>query len=52
MSEENIRQIYQVLGILDGYAATLACEQLTDRDYTDLEFYIGTMDLAVTDRKL
>lgn len=47
MSEENIRQIYQVLGILDGYAATLSCEQLTERDFTDLEFYIGTMDLAV-----
>lgn len=47
MTEEDIRQIYQVLGVLDGYSAKLSCSRLTEQDFTNLEFYIGTMDLAI-----
>ena len=47
MTSDDIREIYQVIGILDGYAAKLACEKLTAQDYADMEFYIDTMDLAL-----
>ena len=47
MTSDDIREIYQVIGILDGYAAKLACEILTAQDYADMEFYIDTMDLAL-----
>lgn len=38
MTSDDIREIYQVIGILDGYAAKLACEKLTAQDYADMEF--------------
>ena len=47
MTSDDIREIYQVIGILDGYAAKLACEKLTAQDFADMEFYIDTMDLAL-----
>ena len=47
MSEADIREVYQVIGILDGYAARLACDQLTEQDWADMDFYIEAMDLAI-----
>ena len=47
MSEETIRQIYQVLGILDGYAAKLSCGRLASQDFLDMAFYIKAMDIAI-----
>lgn len=47
MSEQDVRELYTVIGVLDGYAALLACDVLTDHDYADLSFYIDTMDLAI-----
>lgn len=47
MSERDVRELYTVIGVLDGYAAQLACDALTEQDYADLAFYIETMDLAI-----
>ncbi len=47
MTEADISELYAVIGILDGYAAKLACSKLTETDYADMEFYIDTMDLAI-----
>lgn len=47
MTEQDVRELYTVIGVLDGYAAQLACDALTDQDYADLSFYIDTMDLAI-----
>ena len=47
MSEETIRQIYQVLGSLDGYAAKLSCGRLASQDFLDMAFYIKAMDIAI-----
>ncbi len=47
MSHADIKEIYAVIGVLDGYAAKLACDHLTEQDYADMAFYIDTMDLAI-----
>lgn len=47
MTEQDVRELYTVIGVLDGYAAQLACDALTNQDYADLSFYIDTMDLAI-----
>ncbi|QIB70129.1 GntR family transcriptional regulator [Aminipila butyrica] len=40
-------EIYEVVGVLDGYAATLACGKLSEKTLKDMEFYIESMDLAI-----
>lgn len=47
MTEQDVRELYTVIGVLDGYAAKLACDSLTEQDFADLSFYIETMDLAI-----
>ncbi len=47
MTEQDVRELYTVIGVLDGYAAQLACDALTEQDFADLSFYIETMDLAI-----
>lgn len=47
MSEKDVKELYTVIGILDGYAAKMACDNLTAQDLADMEFYIETLDLAV-----
>lgn len=47
MSESDVRDLYEVIGILDGSAARRACDKLTERDFADMEFYIDTIDLAI-----
>lgn len=47
MGETEARQLYQVIGVLDGLAAQLACPFLADRHLQDMSFYIDSMDLAI-----
>ena len=47
MTEKEIKEIYTILGLLDGYAAQQACDVLTRQDLADMAFYIETMDLAI-----
>jgi DNA-binding GntR family transcriptional regulator len=47
MTEKDVTEIYAVIGVLDGYAASLSCDSLTEKDYNDMSFYIETMDLAI-----
>lgn len=47
MSREDVREIYQLIGLLDGYAAKLAGDLLTESDLSDMGFHIGAMDLAI-----
>lgn len=47
MTPADIKEIYSVIGVLDGYAAKLACEFLTEQNFADMAFYIETMDLAI-----
>lgn len=40
-------EIYEIIGLLDGLAAELACPLLTKKDFKDLNFYIESMTLAI-----
>ncbi len=47
LSGEEAREIYRIIGVLDGLSASLACENIEDRHIKDMEFYIGSMNLAI-----
>lgn len=47
LSEEEARELYAIIGTLDGLAATLACPKLDEQDYRDMQFYIEKMDYAI-----
>lgn len=47
VDDESAREIYEVLGPLDGRAAWLAVENLTKDDYSQLRFLCDSMDLAI-----
>lgn len=39
--------LYVVIGVLDGLAAELACDKLTDKDLKDMRFYMQCINLAI-----
>jgi DNA-binding GntR family transcriptional regulator len=47
LSEKEVAELYSVIGVLDGYAAKLAVNNLTDKDLANMDFYIESMDLAI-----
>ena len=47
LSEKEAREIYLIIGVLDGLSASLACMHMEDRHIKDMEFYIGSMALAI-----
>lgn len=49
IDEKKIREVYSLLGVLDGYAASLSCSKLTDRDHRNMEMLIYGMDKAIDD---
>lgn len=48
LNSKEAAQIYEVVGVLDGYAAVLACSRLSEKTLKDMEFYIDSMDLAIS----
>jgi DNA-binding GntR family transcriptional regulator len=47
MTEKEAAELYCVVGILEGYAAKLAADQLTEKDLSNMKFYIESMYLAI-----
>lgn len=47
VTEKEARDLYAVIGTLDGMAAQTACDILTDKDLARMDFYIQSMDLAI-----
>lgn len=47
MDEAEAAEIYMIIGLLDGFAARLACPLITDKVIADLELYISYMDMAI-----
>lgn len=47
VQEKEVAELYAVIGVLDGFAAQLACAHMSEKDYADLEFYTEAMDLAI-----
>lgn len=41
------KEIYVILGTLDGLAAALACPNLTNKHIEDMEFYAKSIDIAI-----
>ena len=40
-------ETYDIIGVLDGYAARLACDKLDDKAIADMELYVKYMDMAI-----
>jgi len=49
IDEKKICEIYALLGVLDGYAAGISCNKLTDRDYRKMEILVYGMNKAIVD---
>ncbi|MFV0518148.1 MAG: GntR family transcriptional regulator [Aminipila sp.] len=47
LNPKEAAEIYEVVGILDGYSARLSCLNLSAKTLKDMEFYIDSMDLAI-----
>lgn len=47
VSEKEASELYIVIGPLDGTAAQMACDILTEKDLSRMDFYIQSMDLAI-----
>jgi len=47
LTEREVAELYSVIGVLDGYAARLALDNLTEKDRANMSFYIESMDLAI-----
>lgn len=47
MSAGEVAEYYTVIGLLDGYAARMACGKLTEKDLANMMFYVETMDVAI-----
>jgi len=52
ISLEKIRDIYDILGCLEGHGASLAISQLTDKDFSALKDLIRRMDKAIADKRV
>ena len=47
VSEQSAREIFEIMGPLDGRAALLACPNLNEADVTRLQFLQESMELAI-----
>ena len=47
LSEEEATDLYVIIGDLDGLAARLACPNLEEKDFKDMQFYIDSMTLTI-----
>lgn len=47
LSVKEIKELYSVIGLLDGKAAYLASDYLTEKDIQNLHFFHGVMEVAI-----
>jgi DNA-binding GntR family transcriptional regulator len=47
LSVEEAKETFLIIGVLDGLAASLATPFLTEKNLSDMEFYIASMNLAI-----
>ena len=52
ISAAKIKEICQILGCLDGFAAALAIDRMKERDLQEMKSLVGKMDEAISDRKI
>ena len=47
LTEKEVRELYSVIGLLDGYAAQISVDKMTEKDLANMSFYIESMDVAI-----
>lgn len=47
LSIEEAKEIYFIIGVMDGLAAAMSCHYIATPEFKDMEFYIASMDLAI-----
>ncbi|MDO4176764.1 MAG: GntR family transcriptional regulator, partial [Bacillota bacterium] len=47
LSLDDVRELYTVIGCLDGLAVSSALPNLTEKDFRDMEFFIESMEVAI-----
>jgi DNA-binding GntR family transcriptional regulator len=52
MSLDNINEILAIIGCLDGYAASLAVQNLSDKDFAAMEKYVELIDKCLEKEEL
>lgn len=52
ISHESARELYEIIGPLDGHAAALAAPHLSEEDLLHMRFLLDSMDLAIRSRML
>jgi DNA-binding GntR family transcriptional regulator len=52
ISLSKIKEIFQILGCLEGYAASLAIDRLTDKDLQEMRMLVQKMTEAIAEKKV
>ena len=47
VDENTAKEIYAVIGLLEGYAAKLVAPVITEKELKDMDFYVSSMELAI-----
>lgn len=47
VEENTAKEIYAVIGLLEGYAAKLVAPYITEKELKDMDFYVSSMELAI-----
>lgn len=47
VDENTAKELYAVIGLLEGYAAKLVAPVITEKELRDMAFYVSSMDLAI-----
>jgi len=47
VDENTAKELYELIGLLEGYAAKMVAPVISDKDLKDLDFYVSSMDLAI-----
>ena len=47
VDENTAKELYALIGLMEGYAAKIVAQTISDKDLKDMEFYVSSMDLAI-----
>ena len=47
VDENTAKELYAVIGLMEGYAAKLVVNLITEKELKDMDFYVSSMNLAI-----
>jgi DNA-binding GntR family transcriptional regulator len=47
VDEATAKELYAVIGLMEGYAAKLVMDLITEKELKDMDFYVSSMNLAI-----